>query len=91
MASLKQDYEAYLVVIRHVHGERKVERKVLNVPLDVATNNLERLSALQLRELTNDCIAEDERRGATIERRAEIENQTGSYDPLASQITRRAT
>ena len=89
MASLsKEGYEAYLVVIRHQHGKRVAERKYLNVPLDLATGNYERLSELQLRELTNDCIAEDERRREKTDRRAAAKQATGTYDPLASQIRR---
>lgn len=87
---MKEDFEAYVVVIRHVRGARVAERKYLNVPLDLATGNYERLSDLQLREFTNDCIAEDERRREAAERQASVKKATGTYDPLASQITRRA-
>lgn len=87
----KEDFEAYVVTIRHVRGKRVAERKYLQVPLDLATGNYERLSDLQLREFTNDCIAEDERRREAAQRREATKQATGTYDPLASQITRRST
>lgn len=82
----KDGFEAYITVIGQRHGARYVERRYLNVPLQVATGQFESLSELQLRELTNDCIAEDERRREVREKRAEAERKTGSYDPFASQI-----
>jgi hypothetical protein len=85
----KDGFEAYITVIGQRHGARYVERRYLNVPLDVATGNIERISELALRELTNDCIAEDERRRELAEKRASAKTATGTYDPFASQIRTR--
>ncbi len=67
-------------------GGRGFEEKSkrLGVRPEVVLGQLEKLSCLQLRELKNDCIAEEE-----LRRHAEIKKLTAGYDPLASQITRR--
>lgn len=54
--------EAYVVVIGRVKGKRYAKRQSLNVPLDLALGQYERLSDLQLREARKDLNAEHLRR-----------------------------
>ncbi len=84
----KDTYEAYIVVIRRVLGVRTAERKHLQVPVDVATGNYERLSDLALREFVNDGIAEQMRREGLADTEAYIAIKCRGYDPDASQIRR---
>jgi hypothetical protein len=86
---LKADFEAWIVVKGSRHGKRYAERKVLNVPVELALGLYEKLSDLQVREALNDLIAEDERRRELEEKRRRAKELTAGYDPFASQITRR--
>jgi hypothetical protein len=46
--------ETYIVAIYYEGGQRKARRFPLNIPLDLATGHLERLSDLQVREARRD-------------------------------------
>jgi hypothetical protein len=58
----KSDYETWLVERGTRNGEPYVRRHALHVPLLLARGLYERLSDLQLREVTNDLLAERRRR-----------------------------
>lgn len=81
---MKQDYEVYVVVIGRREGKRYAERKPLNVPVALATGRYEELSDLQLREFTNDAIAERERRDTAEQQRADNQAALGDWDPWAA-------
>ncbi len=70
--------EAYIVRIGTRDGKRYAERLRLQMRVDHATGNLERLSDLALREAANDIAAEQARRGPTTP-------DTPKYDPFTSQ------
>ncbi len=80
-AALRASVRAGLAAAERAFEEKS---KRLGVRPEVVLGQLEKLSCLQLRELKNDCIAEEE-----LRRHAEIKKLTAGYDPLASQITRR--
>lgn len=58
----KFDYETWVVERGVKLGEHYVRRHPLHVPLNLARGLYERLSDLQLREVTNDLLAERQRR-----------------------------
>lgn len=80
--------EQYIVTIATRHGKRDAKRLPLNVPLDLATGKLERLSDLAIRETLKDLAAEQNRRseGAAVASPETVEPQPAKYDPMQSQI-----
>jgi ACT domain-containing protein len=79
------DYETYIVEIGHKQGRRYSKRHPLHIPLDVATENYEALSDLEIRNVINDLTAEQLRRTAKAVREADVAAACNGYDPAASQ------
>lgn len=75
----KEHYEVYIVEIGMRKGKRYADRHPLNLRLDHAVGNLEKLSNLQLREAIRDLQVEEQRRDIPTAK---------AYDPFASQIRR---
>lgn len=76
--------ETYVVAIGEKDGKRWAKRYPLNVPLDLARGRYEELSDLVVRETINDLIAEQLRREERDQRRAEIAERTGGWNPFAA-------
>lgn len=74
--------EAYIVVITENAGRRAVERKALQVPVDLATGQYEDLSDLAVREFIKDLSAEQSRRAAVKASRQAIAVRTGGWSPF---------
>jgi hypothetical protein len=79
------DYTTHIIVNGRNQGRPYSTRRPLNVPLDLATGNIESLSDLQLRDTISDLQAEQQRRSTAATRRAAVQAKCGGYDPAQSQ------
>jgi hypothetical protein len=79
------DYTTHIIVNGRNQGRPYSTRRPLNVPLDLATGNIESLSDLQLRDTISDLQAEQARRLAAVARRTKVAAACGDYDPNQSQ------
>lgn len=78
--------ETWITAIYEKDGERKAKRFPLNVPLDLATGQYERLSDLAIRESIKDLQAEQQRRKDVAKKINDNRERTGGWDPFAAAV-----